>query len=195
MHKRLVPLALAFVATFGLALAPWLAETFTFQPESRLWVEGTSTVHDWTCEAEAFTGNLQAVATDADLSSLAGTTVEVAVPGIDCDSGTMNGKVQDALEADDHPRIAFTLTRADVGEQGADGWFVIDATGKLTIAGTTRPVQMDVRGKALGGGRFQLAGQAPVRMTDFGVDPPTAMLGTLKTGDDVTVHFDTIVGR
>jgi hypothetical protein len=30
-------------------------------------------------------------------------------------------------------------------------------------------------------------------MTDFGIDPPTALLGTLKTRDEVTVYFDVTV--
>jgi len=27
-------------------------------------------------------------------------------------------------------------------------------------------------------------------MSDYGMQPPTAMFGALRTGDDVTVHFD-----
>jgi hypothetical protein len=27
-------------------------------------------------------------------------------------------------------------------------------------------------------------------MSDFGIDPPTAVMGTIKTGDDVVVKFD-----
>jgi hypothetical protein len=27
-------------------------------------------------------------------------------------------------------------------------------------------------------------------MTNFGVDPPTAMLGALRTGETVTIRFD-----
>jgi hypothetical protein len=26
-------------------------------------------------------------------------------------------------------------------------------------------------------------------MTDFGIGPPTALLGTLKTGDDITIAY------
>jgi hypothetical protein len=29
-------------------------------------------------------------------------------------------------------------------------------------------------------------------MSDYGMKPPTAMLGTIKTGDAVTVHFDLV---
>jgi hypothetical protein len=31
-------------------------------------------------------------------------------------------------------------------------------------------------------------------MSDFGMKPPTAMLGTVKTGDDVTVRFEWTLG-
>ncbi len=32
-------------------------------------------------------------------------------------------------------------------------------------------------------------------MSEFGVDPPRAMMGTLRTGDRVTVHFAVTAAR
>ena len=77
---------------------------------------------------------------------------------------------------------------------GTDGWFQVRTTGDLTINGTTHTIQMNVRGKATDSG-FRFTGQHALKMTDFGISPPTAMLGALKTGDQVTVHFDATVAR
>jgi hypothetical protein len=60
--------------------------------------------------------------------------------------------------------IRYTLTSATLGAPEADGWTTIRTTGRLAL-----------------------------KMTDFGVDPPTALLGTLRTGDEVTVYFDVTV--
>ena len=52
---------------------------------------------------------------------------------------------------------------------------------------------MIVEGRRLPDGQFRLTGSLPLLMTDFGIDPPKAMPGTLKTGDRVVVHFDVVV--
>lgn len=33
-------------------------------------------------------------------------------------------------------------------------------------------------------------GTLPIQMTDFNVEPPTAMLGLIRARDKITVHFD-----
>ena len=37
-------------------------------------------------------------------------------------------------------------------------------------------------------------GELPLLMTDFGVKPPTAMFGTLRTDNKITVKFSLLVG-
>jgi len=182
----------AVLAFLAVGLGGWaLAQSYTFERSSKIWVEGTSSVHDWTCNVAQFAGTVAAEPADAGLAALTGTSLTVPVQGIDCDNGTMNGKVRDALGSSP---IRFALTSATPAAPGADGWFQIRATGDLTINGTTRAVQMNVRARATDGG-FRFTGQHALKMTDYGVRPPTAMLGALKTGDQVTVHFDATVAR
>jgi polyisoprenoid-binding protein YceI len=61
--------------------------------------------------------------------------------------------------------------------------------GSLTIAGTEKTVNMDVVTKRLTDGSLRADGELALKMTDFGVKPPTALLGTLRTHDDVKVKF------
>jgi hypothetical protein len=42
-------------------------------------------------------------------------------------------------------------------------------------------------------GTLVVKGQLPILMTDYGIKPPTAMLGMLKTDPKVTVSFETIL--
>jgi polyisoprenoid-binding protein YceI len=191
---RPLPLLLASALAFGFAAAD-PPDRFVFESSSRVWIEGTSTVHDWDCAVERFSGSLNADATGGRFTALSGATFTALVGGIDCDNGTMNGKLRDALEIDSHPSVQFALTDASVGQAGADGWFDVAARGRLTVAGATRQIRVPVRAKALGADRFRLTGQVSFPMTEFGIDPPTAMLGALKTGDRVTVHFDATVRR
>ena len=47
--------------------------------------------------------------------------------------------------------------------------------------------------EALADGHVRFTGQHPMLMSDFGMDPPSAMFGQLRTADEVVVHFDLVV--
>ena len=182
-----LPLLLTALVATGFSASVWL----TAQPESRIWVDGTSTVHDWTCEVTTFEGTFN-VRPEA-WREVKDVTITVPAQALECKNGTMNKKARAALDADDHPVITYTLRTAEVTEAGAET-FELTATGDLAIAGTTRPVTLSVAGTVLDDGRVHYTGSVPLLMSDFGIDPPTAMLGALKTGNDVTVRFDVTAG-
>lgn len=188
---RLLTFLLAACVCVGIlafSLAP--VTTYRFADESRIWVEGTSTVHDWDCQVTRFLGRVNADTEGARMTALASARVTIPVRSIDCDNGTMNGKLRDALGEE---AVRYELTRAVPAAAGADGWFAVETTGTLTISGTSRPARLSMRAKANGDGSFRFTGTHSFRMTDFGIDPPTALLGTLKTGDDLTVRFDVVI--
>ena len=37
---------------------------------------------------------------------------------------------------------------------------------------------------------INIKGEKTLKMSDFDVKPPTALLGTLKTGNDITIKFN-----
>lgn len=162
---------------------------FTVTDASALWVTGTSSLHDWRCDAGQVTGWLELDGTEtvSDISSAEIT----AATSLECKNGTMDRKTRGALKADDHPAIRFAMTSAEMLSSSEDR-FEARVTGELTIAGEARSVATNVAGMRTDEGGVHVTGELPVTMTDFGVDPPRAMLGTLKTGDDVTVHFELV---
>ena len=176
------------------AAAGWVTlDALSFERGGRIWVTGTSTVHDWTCEVDAFTGSLNGTAADGGLTALSELALTIPVAQLDCNNGTMNGKMREALRASAAPQIRFNLSTADLSTP-RNNRFTVQANGQLSIAGQARPVAIQAQGQALGGGRYRFSGQVPVTMSQFGVRPPTAMMGTLRTGDRTTVHFDVTVG-
>lgn len=179
---------LLFLLAIGLSATTVSAQTdnvkLTFSPDSKMWVTGTSSVHDWECAVKDITGSVSANVADG-VSAISAGTFSVPVENIDCDSRTMNRKVGGALNDDDNtPTISFALASATVGEQ-------INVTGSLTMAGVTKQIVFPVSA-AQTGSTLTFTGEVPVLMSDFNVDPPTAMLGALKTGDEVKVHFEIV---
>lgn len=168
--------------------------------ESKLWIEGTSTIHDWSCTAQQLNGTFSislpdsAASSSEPIASIADATVTVPVKQIDCDSGTMNGKMRDALQADAYSIVIYNLNEATVQPlpDSSTAWFQAQTTGQLNITGTTRTIEMTVKGKRLDDGHLRFVGSTPLLMKDFGVDPPTAMFGALKTDNRVVVHFDVV---
>ncbi|MGH9361260.1 MAG: hypothetical protein ACRD2T_05030, partial [Thermoanaerobaculia bacterium] len=45
-------------------------------------------------------------------------------------------------------------------------------------------------GERLGLGRYRITGALELKMTDFGIQPPTALMGLIRAGDGLRVRFD-----
>jgi polyisoprenoid-binding protein YceI len=65
----------------------------------------------------------------------------------------------------------------------------LQAVGTLTIAGQQKAIEMLVKTDRGAGGNAAATGTQAILMTDFGIKPPVFMLGTLRTGNKVTVSF------
>lgn len=195
----------SFAATFtvllaGILLAAWSLQppvSYTIKPTpNEMYVEGGSTVHDWNCPIEELSGSLQADTPEAEdaspVSGISKTQVQVPVDAIQCDKDTMNEKLREALQMNAYPEVYFSLSEAQVSPLPDSGGarFSVDATGEIILAGERREIDLPVQGKRLDNGDLRLTGSHTIRLSDYDVDRPTALLGTVRTSEEVTVHFD-----
>lgn len=156
---------------------------------SKVTIKGTSNLHDWETEVTKTTAKGAIDINGGAIESISNLTVEMEVSSIKSSKGNaMDKRTYAALKQDQHPKITFKLTNVSSIQKSGAG-FTIKAKGNLTIAGATQPVDLIVTGKTLANGDVQFSGSKALKMTSFKVDPPTALLGTMKTGDDVTVDF------
>ena len=95
----------------------------------------------------------------------------------------MDDIAHDALKAKKYADITFTLTSFKNLDSKKG-----QATGNLTIAGTTRPVTFTVESSVKGGSVF-MTGETAIKFSDFNLTPPTALLGTVKTTNDLKLSF------
>ena len=91
--------------------------------------------------------------------------------------------VKDMLAVDRYPRISFRSTA--VRKTGTR----IEADGMLTIRDVTKPMVVTVSLRDGADGAPVLEGNARIRLTDFGLKPPTAALGTIGTKNEMLFHF------
>jgi polyisoprenoid-binding protein YceI len=116
--------------------------------------------------------------------------VEVDLTTLQSDSGTRDGSLRSrGLESDTFPTATFSLTAPLALPAGVDGGGPVttEATGDLTIHGVTQPATLTVEAE-LSGTTAAIVGQAPVRLADFDIDPPTG-LSVLTIQDEGTFEF------
>ena len=162
------------------------AQTFSIVPQTAsINVHGTSNVHDWNMKPTKVTGEL-GLNSSKQISAI---TIKVEVKSLKSGNGIMDGKTYDAFDYKKNPYIVFQLTDASQAKL-TENDTEVTLTGNLSFAGATRKISIKAIGKITKSGEYQLKGTVPLKMTDFKMSPPTAMLGTMKTGDAVTVKFD-----
>lgn len=159
--------------------------------DSRMWVSGTSTLHDWECPVNDFSAEILAAEDGETLTSIGGVMVTANVEAIECEKNKMNRKLRDALESDDYPDVVFEADSTEIisGDEGPSA----SAAGTLTMAGETRDLGVDATITRSEDGRLLLIGRVPILLSNFDIDPPTALLGTIKTGDEVFVRFEVVL--
>ena len=181
---------ITYIAILALAALAASAERFAPATGSLVKVEGTSTLHAWTMQGSTIAGRIDASTPD-QWTGDANVTVTIPVTSIKSEHAKMDKLMAEALKAGANPTIRYELTNATLAQSSPA--LQLETRGKLTIAGATRDVTMQVSGARDSNGAYILTGQLPIRMSDYGIKPPTAMLGTIKTGNDVKVTFRWVV--
>jgi polyisoprenoid-binding protein YceI len=161
---------------------------------ARVTLAGTSNIHDYTATTSTVrltSARLVQPVADANglLAPGAVEGFEVAVPAatLVSDKDGLNKNMHKALVVDKHPNITFRLARIDPGAGGA-----LKAVGTLQIAGKAKEMAFDLTTDRQAS-TLKITGQTALLMTDFGITPPKAMLGMLKTDPKVTVTFEALL--
>jgi polyisoprenoid-binding protein YceI len=174
--------------------APATAAAFSLVSGSRLWLTGDSTLHAYTSTANTVTVSAQLVAlAGGPHAAVAGgglkaLTVTVPVVGLKSGEDGLDKNMQKALKQETASSIVFTLT-SYTAEETKDGGLLIKARGQLALAGVAKEVALEAVCQFTSDA-IHVTGTKDVLMSDFGIKPPTMMLGAVKTADKVVVHFD-----
>lgn len=156
-------------------------------------IDGTSNIRDW--DAQVKTINSTFVMNEFDMSDLSSLTadhfetLELSIPveDIESDSGKLTKNMHKYLKEDDHPMITFNLSSID--SMSVDGnTATINATGIVNAAGVDNEISMTVQA-LFENGNVTFSGTQPLLMTDFGIDPPTALFGTIRARDEIDIIY------
>lgn len=155
-------------------------------PGSTLRIDGTSTVNTFSCATSELSGR-------GTIEPISG-RLNVSAGSFDCGIRRMNQDFREALKTDEHPFIRFAITGAEVIEpENREGWATVRAYGTLELAGVRRSITVIAQANRIEHNKAHLRGSHNLRMTHFGVTPPSGLFGMVRAHDDITVHFDLLV--
>jgi polyisoprenoid-binding protein YceI len=165
---------------------------------SKVSLAGTSNIHAYTATTAAarlVRLELAAGAGDDVLAAvehpdvLAAFEIAIPVKTLASNKDGLDKNMQKALKAAEHPDITFKLTRLEAGDAAG----TMRGTGMLRVAGVEREVTLRLKATRTAS-TVTVTGEIALLMTDFGITPPKAMLGMLKTDPKVIVTFETVFG-
>jgi polyisoprenoid-binding protein YceI len=164
---------------------------YTIAKDFSITIKGTSNLHDWTETVEKATGTVSINWNSDGTFDLEGVSIRIDVHSIKSDHNAMDKNTYEALKADSYPTITFVLTTPVKNIPAKPTKTTIHVKGNLTIAGVTKSVDVALVVLSPGNRRLQFEGSQNVKMPDYNIDPPTSMLGALRTGNEVTIEFKT----
>ncbi len=181
---------------------------FITQAPSNLVLEGTSNLHRWRCRGTTIQARLEVGATLQEINAaidriVAGAAVSfeglprpvfhlaVPVTSFRCGNRLMERDMIRALRGDEHPSIEFafralvgTVRYEELGER-----HTVTIAGELTVAGERRDATITIDGWRMAPDVFFVRASVPMRMSDFGIRPPTALFGLIRARDQIFAHF------
>jgi len=160
-----------------------------FQPDvtsSKLEITGTSSLHDWEMNVEDFDCAVEVGMDDKENISIQSVDFSCLVEEIKSHNKIMDSKTYKAIDNGKHPKITFSSEN----QVKPNGNTVSSIKGELLISGVKKMINLDFSLVDHNQDQFKVKGDIPLKMSDFGIEPPTAMMGTMKTGDDIVIHYE-----
>lgn len=156
--------------------------------KSELKVYGTSNLHDWDVDAEKQKGTI--IIDNVNDLIIKNLKIYAVSESLKSGKNGMDKNTFKALKTDEFKTIIFQMTSTKTISKLADKKYKIEALGDLTIAGVTKNIALNFNMDFVNND-IQLDGEKIIKMTDYNIEPPTALFGTITTGDELTIKFNT----
>ena len=199
------PLAAALVLAFWAgSLQAQSMTAYWPRPGSKVKIEGTSSIHDWSMESPVIGGFIEADAGFPESALKGGAAakpkVEVFIPvrTLKSYNKRMDEVYQEHMEEPKFKKMEYKLTELKAkGDAPKAGKCEFDAVGTLTVHGVAKPITMPVTIEKLEDKKLKITGSTSLKMSDFGVKPPNPDIGVAKitTGDEIKLTFEWMPGQ
>jgi polyisoprenoid-binding protein YceI len=160
--------------------------------DSKLSVLGTSSIHDWEIVANKQSGIINVShSSDLKINKL---KIVIQAESLKSGKGSMDRNTYKALKTDEFKNIIFLLTETKSIVDLGDEKYKVKAHGDLTVSGVTKNVTLDFN-LNIKDHTINLTGEKSFKMTEYNIEPPKALFGTITTGDALIIKFNTILQK
>lgn len=171
--------------------------SYTVLPQSRVTISGSSNVSHFTCVSPESHGIQRAEYHPGEMAhtmTFRNTHIQLTIDRFDCGSRAMNRDLQNTLNAVKYPQIDITLWSARLltAHQDSDTE-KYEVRTEVTIAGCTQSVLLIANVQSAGTSTLRMRAEKALLMTDFEIEPPTALLGLIKVRPEITISLDLLI--
>lgn len=188
-----------FSPAYGQATECSAYTTTTLLENSSMSITGSSTLHGWNVEATQY--SVRFIIPESwfdsnenwkgkDVDEL---VVNAPVEHLDGGENKMNRDLRDALEFEEYPEIVFRwdninfVGKTDTGKKA-------EVSGKINIAGVEREISFQANIYLNEWSQIVARGNVPINMKDYGIEPPRALLGLIKTDENIELVYELYFG-
>jgi hypothetical protein len=184
---------------FNALLSSSSAFSYSLIQGSKVSVQGSTNINEFTCFSEEtysqhpanlFINEVKNTITFHEV------ILNVKTESLECGNEVMNKNLFKTLGGEKYPFIIVELQQActkDGQQLNLSQW--IHMTGKLyiSLAGVRRYQQIDFVAKQYSDGVYHFIGEHKISLSQYNLDPPTALFGLVQVKDILNVKFDLLV--
>jgi polyisoprenoid-binding protein YceI len=174
---------------FGLILMSFVGKGLTVykvSESSNFVVSGTSTLHDWEMASTEAKGEGEFVIKDNAVENIKSLSVKLKSETLESGKDKMDENAYKALKTEENPYITFKLDRVISIKEN-----VMQLKGDFTAGGTTKTEVIEIVPK-YDKGKITILGKFDITFKEYNMTPPTAVMGTIKTGNELSISFKVI---
>lgn len=174
------------ILLFGLAFTdPERDATVRVAPESEVVIAGTTNVNQFTCKynLEEMKLPIRLIYDEkTEKIEFKNAKLKLANDCFDCGGRAINKDFRELLKTEEHPQVELKLLY--VAPPNPDHQ-KIGVGMEIRIAGVSRVYETNLECELEG--NICVSGTIPLKLTDFGLEPPRKVLGMIKVDNDIKV--------
>lgn len=168
---------------------------YSVMPQSRITISGSSNINQFVClslnESPAGSFLLEESGPLGRSLRFYDADLQISVSSFDCGHRIMNRNMHESLGGEKFPYITIKIieaTNIHYNPKTSSGTARVAVV--ITLNGITRNSTMRISYQAQDINNIVVDVSKNMRMSDFGIDPPTPALGLVKVNDEVTINID-----
>ena len=185
----LMVLALALISSAFSVEGTWIIDA-----ESRLTIQGSTNVNEFTCKIESCTGTdtLQYVENNSTRQlRFTRSTMIVPIRSFDCGAKPISKDFWNTLKSESHPNLEIRFISLESLHFKKNSY--IKGIVDITLAGVTARYAVCYAVQIKDNSAVLLKGAHSVNFADFGLEAPRKMRGLIKVKEALNVEFNLIL--